>query len=66
MENYLLLTWLKNNTEADIEGSLTDVPQVEYQDYLSTKGNILKKDSKECKIYLIYLIYDLTHNPIYL
>jgi hypothetical protein len=49
---------------ADIEGSPTDVSRVEYQDYLSTKGNILTNDSKECKIYLIYLTYDLTHNLI--
>jgi hypothetical protein len=64
MKNYPLLTWLKNNMVADIEGSPTDVSRVEYQDYLSTKGNILTNDSKECKIYLIYLTYDLTHNLI--
>jgi hypothetical protein len=38
MENYPL-TWLKSeqNSKADIEENPTNVPQVEYQDYLNTK-----------------------------
>ena len=47
MENYPL-TWLKNkpNSKANIENNSTDVPQVEYQDYLNTKWDMLKNDSK--------------------
>jgi hypothetical protein len=38
MENYPL-TWLesKQNSKADTEGNPTDIPRVEYQDYLNTK-----------------------------
>jgi hypothetical protein len=51
MKNYLL-TWLKsrNNTKADIEDN--PILQVEYQDYLNTKRDILKNNSK--RIYNLF------------
>jgi hypothetical protein len=47
MENYPL-TRLKSeqNSKADTERNPTNIPQLEYQDYLNTKGNILKNNSK--------------------
>jgi hypothetical protein len=32
--------------KADIEGNPIDIPQVEYQDYLNIKGDILKNNLK--------------------
>jgi hypothetical protein len=47
MGNYPL-TRLKSeqNSKADTERNPTNIPQLEYQDYLNTKGNILKNNSK--------------------
>ena len=46
MENYPL-TWLESNkTQADIEGNPTDVPPVEYQDYLNTKETYSRTTQK--------------------
>ena len=59
MKNYLL-TWLKsrNNTKADIEDN--PILQVEYQDYLNTKRDILKNNSK--RIYNLFNTLKLWSN----
>jgi hypothetical protein len=59
MKNYLL-TWLKsrNNTKADIEDN--PILQVEYQDYLNTKRDILKNNSK--RIYNLFNTLNLGSN----
>jgi hypothetical protein len=60
---YYSLTWLKRKTnmEACAKKNHIDVLQVEYQDYLNTKENILKTDSK--KMYNIYNTLNLGSNP---
>jgi len=47
MENYSL-TWLesKHNLKVDTEGNPTDIPQVEYQDYLNKKKTYSKMTRK--------------------
>ena len=47
MENYPL-TWLesKHNLKADTEGNPTDIPLVEYQDYLNKKKTYSKMNRK--------------------
>jgi len=47
MKNYSL-TWLKSeqNSKADTGRNPTNVSQLEYQDYLNTKEDILKNNSK--------------------
>jgi hypothetical protein len=61
MKNYLL-TWLKsrNNTEADTEGNHIDILHVEYQDYLNTKRDILKSNSK--RMYNLFNTLNLESN----
>ena len=65
IKNYPL-TWLKNkqNSKADTERNPTDIPLVEYQDYLNTKEIYSKNDSKEHTTYLIHLTKCLFYNPI--
>jgi len=47
MENYPL-TWLesKQHSKADTEGNPTDVPPVEYQDYLNTNETYSRMTQK--------------------
>jgi hypothetical protein len=65
MENYPL-TWLesKQKSKADTEENTTDLPPVEYQDYLNIKGDIFKNDLKEHITHLIHLSKGIFHNPI--
>jgi hypothetical protein len=47
MKNYSL-TWLKSeqNSKVDTRRNPTDISQIENQDYLNTKGDILKNNLK--------------------
>jgi len=67
MKNYTLI-WLKSeqNSKANTEENPTDVPHVEYQDYLNTKETYYKMTRKEHTIYLIHLTKGPFHNPIYI
>jgi len=64
MENYPL-TWLesKQKSKADTEENPTDVPPVEYQDYLNIKEAYSRMTQKNIT-YLIHLSKGVFHNPI--
>ena len=64
MENYPL-TWLesKQKSKADTEENPTDVPPVEYQDYLNIKETYSRMTQKNIT-YLIHLSKGVFHNPI--
>jgi hypothetical protein len=45
------LTQSEQNSKADTKGNPTDIPQVEYQDYMNTKEIYSKTTRKECTTY---------------